>query len=272
MHLERRPGPRRAARVLLPWPLPALLGWLLAWAVFVALRGAWPPLPAFLAAAACGALPALAAPGLWRAALATAGFPLSVLALGGLPGVPGWLWALAAAPLALAYPVRVWRDAPFFPTPAPALAGLDAVIGPLGPQDRVLDAGCGLGHALLALHALFPAARLEGVEWSRPLARLAARRCRDRAQVRRGDLWAERWSGLRVVYLFQRPESMPRAAAKAAAEMDPGSWLVSLEFEAPPSPALQPVAKVGKRPLWVYRVVAAGAPAVGRSTAPPRSR
>ena len=51
-----------------------------------------------------------------------------------------------------------------------------------------------------------------------------------RATVRRADIWAADWSGYDLVYLFQRPESMPRAAAKAARELRPGAWLASLEF------------------------------------------
>ena len=36
-----------------------------------------------------------------------------------------------------------------------------------------------------------------------------------------------------MVYLFQRPESMERAFAKATHELAPGCWLVSLEFAVP---------------------------------------
>ncbi|MDZ4173560.1 hypothetical protein [Hydrogenophaga sp.] len=61
------------------------------------------------------------------------------------------------------------------------------------------------------------------------------------------------WSGYDMVYLFQRPESMARAMDKAAVELKPGAWLVSLEFEAvgwKPKAWLETVA--GK-PVWVYQ-------------------
>jgi trans-aconitate methyltransferase len=93
----------------------------------------------------------------------------------------------------------------------------------------VLDAGCGVGDGLLALRSAWPKASVEGVEWSWPLVMVARLRCRF-ARVRRGDMWARPWSGLALVYLFQRPESMERAWVKANSEMVPGSWLVSLEF------------------------------------------
>ena len=74
------------------------------------------------------------------------------------------------------------------------------------------------------------------------------------ATVQQGDIWAKDWSGFDLVYLFQRPESMPRAVAKANAELKPGAWLVSLEFEAL---VLKPFARldtVQGKPVWVYCV------------------
>jgi hypothetical protein len=56
-----------------------------------------------------------------------------------------------------------------------------------------------------------------------------------------------------MVYLFQRPETMPRAVEKAKAEMKPGAWLVSLEFEAADLLATaSPEASPG-RPVWLYQ-------------------
>lgn len=229
----------------LPWPLPAILAWAAGWAAWRAGAGSGLGL---VAGTLAGAVLALSAQGAWRRSIAAAGFPLSALALGA--DVPAWGWGLAAVPLALAYPLRAWRDAPFFPTPAAALDGLAAAV-PLPPGARVLDAGCGIGHGLAALARVYPQARLEGIEWSRPLAAWAARRC-PAAVVRRGDMWAAPWQGLAMVYLFQRPESMARAWAKACAEV-PGGWLASLEFEVPGQVAH---ARLGTRPLWIYRIPA----------------
>jgi len=67
-------------------------------------------------------------------------------------------------------------------------------------------------------------------------------------------MWCASWATHDLVYLFQRPESMARALAKAEAEMRPGSWLVSLEFEAPgraPDAVLRPPSG---RPVWIYRI------------------
>lgn len=242
-----------ARRWRLPWPLPALLCWALAWGQWLGLQsldlGAG---ASFTGAVLTGSALALMSPSPWRRLMIAAGFPLS-FALSGLASgwSAGW-WLLPLALLALAYPVRAWSDAPLFPTATATLDGLDELVS-LPAEARVLDAGCGLGHGLQALRRVWPKARLEGIEWSRPWQLLAAVRC-PWATIRRGDMWAQSWHGHDLVYLFQRPESMPRAVEKALCEMRPGTWLVSLEFEAP---GLRPHARLhhpGKRPVWIYAI------------------
>lgn len=120
------------------------------------------------------------------------------------------------------------------------------------PGARLLDAGCGLGHGLAALRRAYPQARLEGIELSAPLA-WAARQWRRDARVRQGDLWAQDWSPYALVYLFQRPETMVRAWAKAEAELAPGAWLASLDFEVPGVPAAAQWSLDGGHRLWLYR-------------------
>jgi len=70
-----------------------------------------------------------------------------------------------------------------------------------------------------------------------------------------------------MVYLFQRPESMSRAAAKARAEMAADAWLVSLAFEVPgaaPEAVLRPA---DGHPVWIYQVGRLPAPS-GRAQTP----
>lgn len=242
------------------WPLPALLAWGLAWALCLALKAAGVPaalgllLPALLGALLAVLPPMANTP--WRRIFVAAGFPLSVLALGQGGALPAWLWLAPMALLLLAYPVHAWRDAPVFPTPKNALVDLPALL-PLPAQARVLDAGCGMGDGLAELHRAYPEATLHGTEWSWLWRLVCAWRC-PWATVRRGDMWADDWSGYDLVYLFQRPETMPRAVAKARQELRPGAWLVSLEFEAVDDAGrrLQPAARLtleGGRPVWLYR-------------------
>ena len=239
-------------RRLLRWPLPALLSWALAWSVYLLmLRLASGPLPALLLAAALGLILALTQGNRWRRLIVAGGFPLSWLLTGHAAAVPPWVWLMPLALLMLAYPRHAWHDAPLFPTPRGALAEL-ARLAPLRPDARVLDAGCGLGHGLRELRAAYPLARLEGIEWSALLARLAAWRC-PWAEVRRGDMWAQSWSGVDLVYLFQRPESMARALAKAESELGADAWLASLDFELPGIQPLATVPLAAPHRLMIYR-------------------
>lgn len=251
------------AAARLPWPLPAVLVWAGAWLLWLALaRAGMAPALALGGALAASTAAALICSGRWRRGIAAAGFPLSALVLGAAGATPPWVWLLLLLPVLTVYPLRAWRDAPLFPTPREALLGLDAVVG--APK-RVLDAGCGAGDGLLALHRLWPQAQCSGVEWS-PLLALATRwRCRAarvQAQVQRGDMWAASWAGYDLVYLFQRPESMARAFSKASAELAPGAWLVSLEFAVPgvaPHACLQ---GAGRKTVWVYRPVPLQPPSI----------
>ena len=72
------------------------------------------------------------------------------------------------------------------------------------------------------------------------------------ARVRQGDMWRADWSGFDMVYLFQRPESMARAVAKAA-ELRTGAWLVSLEFEATQLIPAASYRAPGGKMVWLYR-------------------
>lgn len=239
------------------WPLPAVLTWAAAWVLFRLAVGQGATLAlAIGAATALGVAMSLWGDSWWRRVWIAAGFPLS-LALSlpslGVSELPAWAWLVPLLLLLLVYPLNAWRDAPLFPTPPDALLELPQH-APLRDGANVLDAGCGLGQGLEALNQAYPHVALYGLEWSWPLRWMCALRC-PWAEVRQGDIWKADWSGYDMVYLFQRPESMPRAAAKALQELRPGAWLVSLEFEAQD---LTPVAVLQadhRKTVWVYRQV-----------------
>ena len=237
---------------MLIWPLPALLTWALAWGVFLGLRAAGlGAVSAFVLALLVSGVPAWTGRTPWRRVFMLTGFPLSLLATGAAGGLPAWAWLLPLALLLALYPLNTWRDAPLFPTPTSALSGL-AQKAPLPDGAAVVDAGCGLGAGLIELHRQYPQARIDGLEWSWPLTLLCALRCRF-ARVRRADIWAADWSGYSMVYLFQRPESMARALEKAGAELPPGAWLVSLEFEATGWAPQARLESVPGKPVWLYQ-------------------
>lgn len=239
------------------WPMPALVAWGGGWAVWIGSSPLGLPLGLGLLA---GLLPALmvlrfAPPG-WRRVVVLAGLPLSALLVLGAAAVPAWAWLAAAAALLVIYPIQSWRDAPLFPTPRDALVDLPGHV-PLGEGARALDAGSGMGDGLIALRRAYPAVTLVGVEGGCLMAFLSRLRLRRvgvrRAEILRGDFWHADWSGFDLVYLFQRPETMSRAWAKACAEMKTGAWMVSLEFEVPAVKARARLTCPDGRTLWVYR-------------------
>ncbi len=231
-----------------------MLAWGLAWAVFRLLGAAQAGIViAAATATALGVALSLWGDTWWRRLWIGAGFPVSLLLSApalGLAALPAWGWLVPLALLLLIYPINAWRDAPLFPTPRHALDDLP-LYAPLVPDALILDAGCGLGAGLQALRRAYPQARLHGLEYAWPLRIASALRC-PWARVRQGDIWKADWSAYALVYLFQRPESMDRAVAKAA-HLRHGAWMVSLEFEAN---SLHPTASYfapGGKMVWLYQ-------------------
>jgi hypothetical protein len=236
---------------LFRWPAPALLAWTFSWILYlVLLRVELLPWLSVAVATAFGALASVLAGTLSRRIAVAAGFPLSLL-LSGAGALPGWAWLLPLLIVLLVYPMNAWRDAPLFPTPAAALTDLP-VHARLRAGALVLDAGCGLGHGLRALRAVYPDVTLHGTEWSWPLRIITGLLC-PWARIRQGDMWRDDWGRYDMVYLFQRPETMPRAVDKANAEMKPGSYLVSLEFVAQELKPEAVLDTLPDKPVWIYR-------------------
>lgn len=234
------------------WPLSALLAWGGAWAMFWVLCAVGASAIAALAAGTVlGVVCSVWGGTWWRRGLIGLGFPLS-LAISGVVALPAWTWLLPLLLLLLVYPINAWRDAPLFPTPHGALDKLPD-LAPLPPGARMLDAGCGLGQGMQALRRAYPRAVVHGLEWSRVLRLVCAWRC-PWATVTQGDIWRADWSGYALVYLFQRPESMARAMAKASAELRPGAWLVSLEFAVDGVEPTGRLEGVQGRPVWLYQM------------------
>lgn len=238
------------------WPGLALWAWVGAWGVHgVSLvQGVglgWSFIWACAWSGAATALAVLLGHSRLRQMCLMLGFPLSWLLLQG-NGVSHWLWLFALVSLVWVYPARNWGDAPLFPTPVGALMALPEYIT-LRPGARVLDAGCGAGDGLRALHRALPFTLVEGVEFSRPLSWLARWRC-PWAQVWQGDMWEADWSPYSLVFVFHRPETMDRAWQKAQAEMWPGTYLLSLDFVVPGLLPTEQVPLGVDRWGWLYRI------------------
>jgi len=195
---------------LLIWPIPALLAWGSSWLIFAGLKHVGAPEWVGLTVATFwgGILTSLATTKM-RRILILVGFPLSMWAASGALTMPPIGWLLLLGLIVVIYPRKAWKDAPLFPTPRRALRQLPEHITLLGGA-RILDAGSGLGDGLIALRDAYPRADLNGVEMSWPLRIISAIRC-SFATIRQGDIWMVDWRSYDMVYMFQRPESMPNA-------------------------------------------------------------
>jgi len=235
---------------LLKWPVPALLVWGGAWVIYLNASGLLPELWAMALACAVAAACSVVGRTVARRWALALGFPVS-LWFSGAAVFPAWGWLIPLALALLIYPVHAWHDAPIFPTPLNALRDLPTA-APLPSGAVLLDAGCGVGDGLRALRVAYPQAQFCGIEFSWPLRFMAALRC-PWARIWHGDIWQEDWSGYDLVYLFQRPETMPHAVAKARDSLKPGAWLVSLEFEATELVPTAVVQASTHRPVWLYQ-------------------
>ena len=252
---DAEPTPTATWRKAPPWPAPAFLSWAASWALFRILSGqGWQTVWTLVIPAGVGVLFSLWGHSWWRKLFIAGGFPISFalsLHMLGNGEMPAWMWLLPLAIMLLVYPVNVWSDAPLFPTPAKALIDLSKH-APLDVGAKVVDAGCGMGHGLRALRLAYPQAQFFGLEWSVVLRWWCALRL-PWARIRRADIWAADWSGYAMVYAFQRPESMPRAVAKAAKELRPGAYLVSLDFQAHDLVEKASYQAPNGKMVWIYQ-------------------
>ncbi len=238
------------------WPWTAFAAWVLGWLLLGgALAAGVQTLLALALAWAPSVLLAWWVGGRWRRLMVLAGLPLAVSVQQAAFAWPAWIWLLPMALLLALYPLSAWRDAPWFPTPPDALLALAPRLV-LASDARMLDAGSGLGHGLVALRRAFPQARLDGMERSALLAWGSRMRRMTGVRVLRQDFWQRSWADYDLVYMFQRPESMDPAWRKACCEQRPGSWFVSLEFPVPgqvPTLQLEP-GPASPRAVYAYRL------------------
>jgi hypothetical protein len=105
---------------------------------------------------------------------------------------------------------------------------------PAGRPLTIIDIGSGLGGLVLDLARRRPDCELSGIELA-PLpwlaSRMRARASRSRAHFLRGDYENLNFGNYDVVFAYLSPAAMGRLWRKAAAEMRPGSVLISYEFD-----------------------------------------
>lgn len=156
-------------------------------------------------------------------------FPLALLGGLGLQ-LPSWLFLALFMIFLLVYWSTFRTQVPYYPSGRRAW---DAVAALLPPRKlRFIDIGSGLGGLVLDLAARRPDAHFCGIELA-PLPWLYSRLRsfkRPNARFIRGDYERLNFADFDVVFAYLSPAVMSALYKKAAAEMRPGSLLLSYEF------------------------------------------
>jgi SAM-dependent methyltransferase len=160
-------------------------------------------------------------------------FPLAVLAALALH-LPSWLFGLIFLLLLGWYWSTFRTQVPYYPSgPAVWDAVRQLLPAGRGGAPRVIDIGSGLGGLTLYLARVRPDADAIGIELA-PLpwlvSWLRARLGRSRARFLLGDYEKLDFSQFDLVFAYLSPAAMAGLWRKAAAEMCPGTMLVSYEF------------------------------------------
>src|SRR5690606_8899140 len=154
-------------------------------------------------------------------------------ALASMAAVPAWVPLALFVLLTLVFWNSARSRVPLYLTNRTTELALASLVPPK-PGAKVLDIGHGLGAAVMALARIRPDIQAEGIEnapipfalsWARNL--VAGPR---NARLIYGDFWRRSLAGYDLVYAFLSPAPMSALYAKAKAEMDAGSVLVSNTF------------------------------------------
>jgi len=164
-------------------------------------------------------------------------FPVAALGVARLH-LPSWLFLAVFLFMLVLFWSTFRSQVPFYPSGLPAWEAVARLL-PADRPVRFMDIGSGLGGAVLDLSRRRPDSHFTGIEiaplpWlvSRVRAVLAGNRC----TFIRGDYLARDFAQFDVVFAYLSPAAMQALWQKAAAEMRPGTLLLSYEFDIPGMP------------------------------------
>ncbi len=169
----------------------------------------------------------------WRAIQCL--FPVGLLVMHQL-ALPSWIYFLGFVFFLSLFWTTFRTQVPFYPSRPDVWRRVAAYL----PQDRhinLIDIGSGLGDLIMYLAGGMPQSRFTGIEIA-PLPWLLSRwRARMRgisnAGFELGDYEMLDFAQYDVVFAYLSPAAMESLWQKASREMQPGSMLMSYEFEIP---------------------------------------
>lgn len=232
----RAPALRALLAQCLAYPLTLATVWLLAsaglapsWTSAALAQGAWAALLSWLLSLRSSLAP-------WWHAIAFTFPPAVLLARACAAGLalPAWGFLAVFLFLLLLYWSTFRTQVPYYPSGR----GVWQVVAAELPERplHIIDIGSGLGGLVLELARRRPDSAVAGIELA-PLPWLAsavrARMTGSRARFLCGDYEKLDFGRYDVVFAYLSPAAMTSLWHKAAAEMQPGSMLLSYEFAIP---------------------------------------
>jgi hypothetical protein len=185
--------------------------------------------------------------------------------------VPAWIYLAIVVGLAAVFWNALGERVPLYLTNHRTVDAIDSLL-PKGKTFRFIDIGCGIASVLSPLARRHPEAEFVGVE-SAPLPYvLGVIRLwivnRQNARLDFVSLWDQSLADYDIVYCFLSPAPMAAVFEKAAAELKPGSLLVSNSFLVPGHAPDETVAVEDRRNtrLHLWRI---GGPAKTQPEPPP---
>lgn len=162
-------------------------------------------------------------------------FPVGLLAMHQL-ALPSWIYFLGFLFTLSLFWTTFRTQVPFYPSRPDVWRRVAAYL----PQDRcihLIDIGSGLGDLIMHLARAMPNSRFTGIEIA-PLPWLISRwRARlrgiDNAGFDLGNYETLDFAQFDVIFAYLSPAAMEALWQKASSEMQPGSLLMSYEFEIP---------------------------------------
>lgn len=157
---------------------------------------------------------------------------------------PLWFYPLVIGVIFIFYANTLTERVPLYLTNRTTWTALSQMLDrhsaetALEARPAFVDLGCGLGGALAYLARAHPGWQFVGVETAPGPYLIAKLRTASltNVEIRFQSLWKTNLAAFDVVYAFLSPAPMPRLHAKAAAQMRPGTVLISNSFWADAQP------------------------------------
>lgn len=144
---------------------------------------------------------------------------------------------------------------PFVPTHKADIPDLVKRLG-LNQNDIIFDLGSGNGKVVF-LFEKHTGAKVRGFEstlWTHLWAKIKKYFIKSKAELVYGNFWKTPWTEATVIYMYLFPPLMPFLAEKILADCQPGTRIISRDFENPALRKIDEFQTPSDHTMYVYQV------------------